>query len=307
MHIVLLCATQRGLRVLRRLRELCPDDALTVFSFREEPWEPPYLEEIRGFTEARGARFFETKNVSSPRWAGVWRESIDLVFMVHWRYLVSLALLRAVRRASVVFHDSLLPAYRGFSPTGWAMINGETRGGVSMIHIAEQVDAGDIIDQWQTPIGPLETIADVFPRITEGYLQLLEQNLPLLKEGRAPRRPQDHSRATYTCKRVPEDNRIVWSEPTSVIWNLMRAVTRPYTGAYTRYEGKRLTVWSAQPLPTRRLYVGRIPGRVVEVLPGEGVVVLTGDGLILLRTVQLEDGPDICAADLIKSITVRLG
>lgn len=307
MHIVLLCATQRGLHVLRRLRELCPDDDLTVFSFREEPWEPPYLEEIRGFAEAHGARFCETKNVSSPQWSGVWQEPLDLVFMVHWRYLVSLDLLRAVRLSSVVFHDSLLPAYRGFSPTVWAMINGEARGGVSLLHVAEQVDAGDLIDQWETPFGLAETIADVFPRITEGYLKLLEQNLSLLKEGRAPRRPQEHSRATYTCKRTPEDNRIVWSAPTSVVWNLIRAVTRPYTGAYTWHGGKRLTVWSAQPLSTRRRYVGRIPGRVTEVRPGAGVVVLTGDDAILLQTVQGEGGPEICAADLIKSITVRLG
>ncbi|TSC72477.1 MAG: methionyl-tRNA formyltransferase-like protein [Parcubacteria group bacterium Gr01-1014_38] len=307
MSIVLLCATPRGLVVLRRLRELCPADDLTVCSFREEPWEPPYLEEIRRFSEAHGARFFETKNVSSPKAAEIWQNPIDLVLMVHWRYLVSFPLLRAVRRASVVFHDSLLPAYRGFSPTVWALVNGETRGGVSLIYVAEEVDAGDIIDQWETPLRLEETIADVLPRITEGYVQLLERNLALLWEGRAPRRSQDHSRATYTCKRTPEDNRIVWSEPTSVIWNCIRAVTRPYTGAYTWFEGKRLTVWSAQPLPTPRRYAGRIPGRVVEVRPGEGIWVLTGDGVILLRRVQLEGGPDACAADLIKSITVRLG
>ena len=176
-----------------------------------------------------------------------------------------------------------------------------------MLYAAEGVDTGDIVDQIRVKIEPDKTIADVMEKITAAYLTMLERNLPLLKAGRAPRRPQDHSLATYTCKRMPDDNLIDWQQPTQVIFNLIRAVTHPYPGAYTSYRGAKMTIWSARPHPIVRRYVGVIPGRVIEIWPNEGVVVSTGDGTLLIRTVQIEDRPKVCAADVIKSITTQLG
>src|SRR5262249_44273378 len=149
------------------------------------------------------------------------------------------------RLGAYVFHDSLLPRYRGFSPTVWAMINGESETGATLFAVSEEVDYGDIIAQSRVSINSDETIAEVMERVTDAYLLLLEQNLPRLMSGNVPRTPQDHLRATYTSKRVPEDNRIMWNSPTDVIHNLIRAVTRPYTGAYTYLDDMKLIVWSA--------------------------------------------------------------
>ena len=304
MHIVLLCATRRGLRFLEKLRQLCPDDDITVFSFIEDPCEPKYFDDIRQFAEGHSARFVESKNVSK-HWKSIC--PIDLVFMVNWRYLVPIEMLQPVRLETVVLHDSLLPNYRGFSPTVWALINGEDYCGATMLCAAESVDSGDIIDQVRVKIGPEETIADVTEKVTTAYLTMLEQNLPLLKAGSATRKPQDHSLATYTCKRVPEDNLIDWREPAQSTFNLVRAVTHPYPGAYTFYRGAKLIIWSAQANPVIRRYVGVIPGRVIEIRPNEGVVVLTGEGTLFIRTVQIGDEPETCAADVIKSIATTLG
>lgn len=307
MRIALMCATRRGYLFLQKLSQLAPSAELFVFSFAEDPWEPPFLEDIRTFTLAQGGVFFETRRAHDPRFADFWAHTpLDLMFAVSWRYLVPPAVYRRPRMGTYVLHDSLLPAYRGFSPTVWAIINGEEYTGATLFRIAQGVDEGDIIDQEKVPIGGDETIATVMERVTGAYLALLERNLEALLAGRARAIPQDGIKASYTCKRLPEDNHIVWSQPGRHIHNLIRAVTAPYPGAYTFVDGRKMIVWSARQLPGARTYVGSIPGRVVEVREGEGSVVLTGDGSILLEQVQFEGEDIVCAASVLNRISLTL-
>lgn len=308
MRIALLCATRRGYRFLRRLHELVPGAELVVFSFPEEPWEPRFLDDIRELTAEAGGQFFEARQVGAERLRSFWEETpIDLMFAVSWRYMVSPAIYQRPKHGTFVFHDSLLPEYRGFAPTVWAIVNGEDHTGATLFQIAEDVDSGAMVDQERVPIGPDETIAEVMDAVTDAYLRLLERNVAALLGGEAVLNPQDESRATYTCKRIPEDGRLDWNRPTSATYNLIRASTRPYSGAFTTLGGQTLKVWEARRLPDFPTYVGRIPGRVVRVLPGEGSIVLTGDGALLLTEVQLEGKEPACAADVLNSIATTLG
>ncbi len=273
-----------------------------MFSFREEAHEPPFLDDLRNLTLDKGGQFFEAKNVGSARWAPFWESTpIDLMFAVSWRYMVPPDVYRRPRRGAFVFHDSLLPAYRGFAPTVWAILNGEDHTGATLFEIAEEVDSGDIVDQQRVPIGAEDSIADVMEHVTQAYLDMLERNLDRLLDGRAPRHPQDHSRATYTCKRLPDDNRIDWSASTRDIYNLIRAVSQPYPGAFGYLGDRKVRIWSAQILMDYHRYVGKVQGRVVEVRPGDGTVVLTGDGALLLKQVQLEGDAIACASDVLTS------
>src|SRR5437867_2959858 len=200
MRIVLCCATRRGATFLKRLRDLSSQSHLVVFSFREEPWEPPYLDDIRQLTLSYGGQFFETRKVENE--TQFWESTaVDLMILVSWRYMIPPRVYRRPRLGTFVFHDSLLPEYRGFSPTVWAIINGEDHTGVTLFTIAEEVDAGDIVDQQRIPIGRDDTIATAIERVTEGYLDVLGRNVARLMEGNAQRSAQDHSRATYTCTR----------------------------------------------------------------------------------------------------------
>jgi methionyl-tRNA formyltransferase len=176
-----------------------------------------------------------------------------------------------------------------------------------LFEIADSVDAGDIVDQQRISIGQDDNISVVMERVTEAYLSLLERNLYHLLNESAPRVPQDHARATFTCKRLPEDNLIDWTQPSEHIYNLIRAVTAPYPGAYTYLEGKKLTIWAAKRVPDIPCYVGRVPGRVIEVLPDIGSIVLTGDGALLLTSVQLEGQDVACAAHVVSRISHTLG
>jgi len=308
MRVALLCATRRGYLFLQKLHELLPEAELLVFSFREEPWEPKFFEDIRKLTLNAGGEFFEARQFRSARWDEFWESAnVDLMFVVSWRYVIPASVYGKARLGAFVFHDSLLPEYRGFSPTVWAMINGEDHTGVTLFEVAEETDAGDIVDQERVPIGPDDTISAVIERVTQTYLVLLERNLAALVRGTQARHPQDHSRATYTCKRLPEDNQIVWSDSSDRIYNLIRATGSPYSGAYTCLSGKKLYVWSARRVENPRRYIGRIPGRVIEIRPGEGSVVLTGDGTLLLTQVQIESGNIVSAEDLLNSVGQTLG
>lgn len=298
-------ATRRGVAVLDALHRLRPDLRLTVMSFPEQGSEPPFFETLRGRCASVGWRFFETKRGTEQGPAEVWESPFDAAFLVHWRYRLSSETFRNAAAGAYVFHDALLPKYRGFSPTVWAIANGETRTGATLFRLDSGFDTGPIVDQIEVPIGPEDVIGDVFERVTNAYVRLLEANLEPILTGAAAVRPQDESAATYTCKRFPEDNRIDWTASTESIWNLVRAVGRPYAGAHALYRSRVLRVWHARPDPQPRRYVGRIPGRVVELRP-DGVVVLTGDGSIVLEIVQEEGEPEQPAQDVFKSVAARL-
>jgi methionyl-tRNA formyltransferase len=91
------------------------------------------------------------------------------------------------------------------------------------------------------------------------------------------------------------------------IYNLIRAVSHPYPGAFTYFQGQKVFVWAAQPIEHGQQYIGRVPGRVVEIKKGKGVVVLTGDGTLLLTQVQVEGAVPKRADEILQSLSSTLG
>ena len=308
MRIALLCATHRGYRCLEALRRVIPEAELVVISFREDRYEPPFLDDLRRLASTMGAHFIEARNVADPALATFWETTpIDLMLCISWRYLIPRCIYVRPRLGTYIFHDSLLPEYRGFAPTVWAIVNGEKRTGATLFAVDDAVDAGDIIDQREVVIGPDNTIAEVMEAVTGIYLAMIKDSIPRILSGAVKPRPQNQSMATFTCKRLPEDNCIAWDDTTARVYNLIRAVTRPYPGAFTTLAGKKHIVWGARRVSVPPKYVGRVPGRVVEVQAGIGSVVLTGDGALLLTELQCE-GQEARRADLVLDrITLTLG
>ena len=307
MHIVLLCATRRGLSFFHALSQLVPDASITVFSFREAEGEPPFFDDIRAATASMRRRFIEARAVYGHAHREFWREDpIDLLFAVSWRYLVPREAFDLPVLGSFVFHDSLLPRNRGFSPTVWAIANGDDHTGVTLFEMNDEVDSGDIVDQQRVSIGPHETIREALAHTTEAYISVLNRNFDSLRSGTARRHPQVQSDATYCRRRSPEDNRIDWDRDVRAIYNLIRAVTDPYPGAFTTLRGKRLTIWAARPVDDS-IDVDLAPGTVVEVHPGRGIEVVTARGKLLVTTVQLETGPVGTADKFVDRPGIRLG
>jgi methionyl-tRNA formyltransferase len=306
-HIALLCAGEIGYRCLRRVAESNAARLVAVFSYRVEPPQGEYLEKILELARSLGVPAHDTANVGQEQFRAVLEGlDLDLLVAVKWRTMIPLSVTRAARGGLVVFHASLLPNYRGFAPVNWPLINGERETGVTMFYAAEEMDAGDIIEQRARPIKDEDDAGTLDAWLNETVERMLEENLPRLAAGTAPRAAQDHSRATYAIWRGPEDGHIDWSRPTRDVFNLIRGLTSPYPGAFSMLEGRKLIVWSAEIEREPRQYVGRIPGKVERIIPGEGVNVLTGDGTLRIKRVQLEGEEQREASEVIRRLKTRL-
>jgi len=169
----------------------------------------------------------------------------DVLLVAGWYYMVPSSLRSVAPLGAIGLHGSLLPKYRGGAPLVWAIMNGEREAGLTLFHLEDVADAGDIIGQEKFPIGPDDTIADALARTDQAAERLLKRYLPLLAENRAPRIPQNHADATKFPQRKPEDGQIDWSKSPEETRNFIRAQTRPYPGAFTYIQGKKVTIWDA--------------------------------------------------------------
>lgn len=147
-------------------------------------------------------------------------------------------------------HASLLPDYSGGAPLVWAMINGETKTGITLFQMAEGVDSGPIAGQREEPIRSDDTIATLYARIEEHGIALLHEVLPQLANGTLRLRVQDESQRRFFPQRSPEDGLINWSQDAAVIDRFIRAQTRPYPGAFSTFDGKALYIWRASVVAT---------------------------------------------------------
>ncbi|HWG53740.1 MAG TPA: formyltransferase [Gemmatimonadaceae bacterium] len=170
----------------------------------------------------------------------------DLVLSFYYRALLPRAVLALPRLGAFNMHGSLLPAYRGRAPVNWAVLRGETRTGATLHVMTPRADAGDIVDQEAVPIGPDDTAAQVQARVRDAATVVLARQLHALLEGRAPRRPQDESRASTFGRRRPADGAFDWTMPAARIHDLVRAVTHPYPGATTLLGAHPVHVWQTR-------------------------------------------------------------
>lgn len=172
----------------------------------------------------------------------------DLLVVADFRYLLPRAVLDLFPLGGVNFHPSLLPAYRGRAPVNWAILRGETRLGLTAHVLDETMDTGDIIAQRSFTLGLDQDVGDALQILYPLYADLAREVVAAFVSGHVPRRPQDHALASAFPRRRPEDGRIRFDAPARDIVNLVRAVARPYPGAFTQCDGRRLTIWKAAPI-----------------------------------------------------------
>lgn len=297
---------RHGLELLKRLLAAGESPRLAYILEEDRHEQERRCSEIAELCTAHSIPHRITKKVGASSVVEISTLEPDLIAVMGWRSIIPPEILRIPRFGCVNLHDALLPAYRGFAPINWAIINGESRTGVSLFYLDEGMDSGPIIAQRQITIGPNDTAADVYARVTRASVDLMAEYVPMLVRSKLPAEPQDEAAATYTCSRSPEDGLIDWSARTRQIYDLVRALAYPYPGAFTVLDTARLTIWKARPVESSRHYVGRIPGRVVALKP-DGVEVLTGDGILHLERVQLEGREPQAAQDVLRSVRATLG
>lgn len=167
----------------------------------------------------------------------------DLIFSFYYRELLPASLLRLPRLGAFNMHGALLPKYRGRAPVNWAVLEGATETGATLHQMVEKADAGDIVDSESVPIGSDETAIEVQRKVASAAVKILARQLPAIKAGTAPRRPQDPALAFSRGRRNPEDGKIDWNQPAKSVHDLVRAVTHPYPGAFTDAFPEKTWIW----------------------------------------------------------------
>lgn len=229
----------------------------------------------------------------------------DAIVATNWRTWIPPNIFAMPRHGTLNVHDSLLPAYAGFAPLNWALINGEKEVGVTTHMMDADLDCGDIVLQRAVPVEPTDTATDLFHKTLEVFGPITVDSLELIASGKAKWTPQDRSRASFFHKRSVEDGRIDWTWPAEDIANLVRAQPDPYPNAFTFHRGDRIRILSASVSAGR---YGGTPGRIF-IRESNGVVIVAGadarrgrnHGLVIER-LRTDDGQEHRALDYFRTM-----
>jgi methionyl-tRNA formyltransferase len=246
-----------------------------VFCYRQPDDLSKAIDQIIDFCRQYAIEFRTTKH---PEYS-----NDNPLFAVGWQYLF-----RKITDSLIVFHDSLLPKYRGFAPTVNALISGEARIGVTAFKPSEGIDNGPIISQADTRIFYPIRIEQALRRQAALMAQLTMDILPRYRTAIAHAVEQDHASATYSIWRDQHDYMIDWTKSAESIRRTVDALSFPYNGATTRGGNHILVVDQASEVDDLNFQI-RHPGKLWRLDEGKPVVVC-GRGLLRLDRVLTREG-----------------
>lgn len=249
-----------------------------VFTHADDPKENAFYGSVAQLCANKGIPVHAPEDANHPLWIErIAKLNPDYIFSFYYRNLLSEPLLATARQGAFNLHGSLLPAYRGRAPANWVLVNGETETGVTLHRMVKRADAGAIVAQEKVGIERTDTALTLHAKLREAATSLLRDTLPALLQGKITETAQDESKATVFGRRTPADGKLVWKKPAEELFNLVRAVTQPYPGAFCAVGEHKLIVWGAQVVKGNE---GQLPGRVISVDPlriacGEDSLVIT--------------------------------
>jgi methionyl-tRNA formyltransferase len=265
------------------------DNVVGLVTHEDSPTERIWFKTPAEAARAKGVPVHTPERAGTPEWVErIAQMRPELILSAYYRNMISTKVLGLAPLGAFNMHGSLLPRYRGRAPINWAVLNGEPRIGMTLHRMVREPDAGNIVDQEGVDIGPRDTAEQAFRKVLPCARRVLGRQIDALLSGSASEKPQDSSQATYFGARKPEDGRIDWTRSSREIFNLIRAVTDPYPGAFTDVGLARLMVWWAEPdSPTVRGRRGS-PGEVISVSP---LIVAAGEGALELTRTEWRGAP----------------
>jgi len=244
---------------------------------------------------ARDPEFIEQVRALAP----------ELIVVVAYGQILPPALLEIPRHGCLNVHTSILPKYRGAAPIQWAIVDGESETGVTIMKMDAGLDTGPVVAECRTPITDEDDGQTLHDRIALLGAELLVRTIPDYASGRTQPVAQPAEGASYARKITKDDGRIDWSRPARAIFNQVRGFN-PWPGAFTFVElsGRRrlLKVWQARPGHAQ----GGAPG-IVAAATGNDLVIGCGDGSLALLEVQLEGARRIRAREFLSGHALAPG
>jgi methionyl-tRNA formyltransferase len=270
-----------------------------------EPSDPDWSAAVRSLAEGAGIELATPGKTDEELITTLRRWNADLGVVVGYLAILKPPVLELPSHGFINIHAGMLPRYRGRAPLAWAVMNGEKEAGLTIHYIDEGVDSGPIIAQRQYGIQPDETAGELYGRIEADIPEFVLDVVDRFEAGPVDGTPQDEDRAMCFPFLTPAHARIDWSRPARRIHDQVRALARPYPGAWTLYRDKRLIVWKTRVLDTN--LPDCFPGTVINRRLGHGVTVSTGSGYLVVDEVQRPGKESKPAADIIRRAGVSLG
>jgi len=267
----------KGWSLLKAVADHC--DIAYVSSYPLTGTQDDSFEKIREFCQQRKIHFVDRKKMTPIDTAGA-----EMVFVAGWQFLIS-----DVDDRFVVFHDSLLPKFRGFSPTVTALILGEKTIGVTALRPNGECDQGPIYGQARVQVKYPMRIRDAYALLADAYASLAIDLIRKRSVGKIQKpRPQTSKNVSYSIWRNPADYRIDWNRPAVEIERLINAVGWPYMGAKSPLNGKLLTILSGVAIKDLAFEI-RHPGKLWRVQTNQADVIC-GKGMLRITEAKTEDG-----------------
>ena len=228
--------------------------------------------------------------------------SPDFIVIIAYGQIIPARLLPIAKYGWINLHASLLPKYRGAAPINWAIVNGETKTGLTTMRIDAGMDTGDILLQRELEIGAKETAPELATRLSEAGAPLMVDTLRGLAAGKITPRPQDHSQATLAPMLKRDDGRIDWNRAATEIYNRTRGFA-PWPGAHTTFRGHFCHLW-VEPVSNQKRDA---PPGTLLLEDGELLVACGGATLLGLLAVQLEGRKRVSAREFAIGARLKSG
>ncbi len=262
--------------------------------------EPP---PVKLSAQAEDIPVLQPERPTEPAFVARLRElAPDVGVVVAYGHILKPELLAIPKHGMVNVHPSLLPELRGAAPIEWAIINGLTKTGVTIMQLDAGMDSGPILHQIPEDVPADITAGELATHLAEVGAEALVEALALLEQGAIRPRPQDSSRATYAPKLTRETARLDWSAPAERVARLVRGLD-PKPGAWTELDGAAVKLFGA--LAVEEKGRGGAPGEVL--LANGGLVVATGQGAVAVAEVQPEGKTRMPAAEWVRGRGVQAG
>ena len=205
----------------------------------------------------------------------------ELIVTAAFGQLLPNELLEAPKLGCINVHASLLPNYRGGAPIHQAVMDGRNETGVTIMYMAEKLDAGDIISQVVTPIEETDDTGTMFTKLSVAGTTLLKETLPSIIDGTNERTVQDETQVTFARNISREQERIDWTSSARSIYNQVRGL-HPWPVAYTKFAGDQVKVWWTQ---VEEQISDATPGEIIG-LEKDRIIVQTGEGTLAITDLQ---------------------
>jgi methionyl-tRNA formyltransferase len=278
MRILFIGAVTFSKMCLLKLRSM-DQDIVGIISSPDTGINSDYSD-LKSSADAEKIPYHETVNVNSTETID-WAKNLkaDVIFCFGWSRLLKTEILNLTPMGVVGYHPAMLPKNKGRHPIIWALVLGLNETGSTFFFMDEGADTGDIISQQVIPILSTDTALSLYNRMTEAALSQMEEWIIRMNNGNHQRIVQDTSAGNSWRKRGIPDGQIDWRMSSKSIYNLVRALSKPYPGAHFMFDNIEYKVWACRVENENSINIE--PGKVLK-KEANNIWVKTGDGIIVL-------------------------